>query len=565
MGVTTALMAVLSPHFSQTALVFFGLGGVFQQCIRTREVDNRLRSLAALYMGTFFSLWIAYVSLFSLTRLRALGGVILASTSFNFGLATSIILYRSCFHRLRCFPGPWMAKVTRLFTVMQATERKQYHLELEKMHRKYGDFVRTGPRELSIIRSSAVHVFAGPQSACTKSTWYSHVSEDITQISLNSTRDPDVHRRRRRAWDRGFSMKALPTYEPRLQHKVDVLISQIRSRIDEPLDISQWTMYLAFDVMGLVGFSRDFRQLEEGVEHAAIKELHGQMLILGVLKPVPWVLTILGALQGLVGDYGQFMTYCADRIAEKKAEWKASESKVPKDVISWLLKAMDEKDQSAPPGDQALDEDGRLMIIAGSDTTGVALANAFYYLAKHHEVYKKLQAELDAAFPKGRSTSELNNESLRRLPYLEAVINETLRLKPAVPSGQPRQTPPEGLQVDEMWIPGDTIVIIPQYIIQRDDRYFPSGDRFIPERWLDAKDKLIKHEDAFFPFQLGRYGCVGKQLALMEMRLVIARIASEFDVSFAPGETGDAFDRDAKDTFTFTVGPLMLNFEPRRR
>jgi cytochrome P450 len=58
-------------------------------------------------------------------------------------------------------------------------------------------------------------------------------------------------------------------------------------------------------------------------------------------------------------------------------------------------------------------------------------------------------------------------------------------------------------------------------------------------------------------------GCVGKQLALMEMRLVIAHIALEFDLAFAPGETGEAFDRDAKDTFTFNVGPLMLDFKPR--
>jgi hypothetical protein len=77
-------------------------------------------------------------------------------------------------------------------------------------------------------------------------------------------------------------------------------------------------MYFAFDVMGLVGFSKDFRQLEDAAEHAAIKELHEQMLFLGILKPVPWILTILGAIQGLVGNYGQFMTYCADRIAEKK-------------------------------------------------------------------------------------------------------------------------------------------------------------------------------------------------------------------------------------------------------
>ncbi|KAL4862506.1 cytochrome P450 [Aspergillus spectabilis] len=467
----------------------------------------------------------------------------MATCSFNLGLTASILLYRAFFHRLRRFPGPFMAKLTRLSIMMRSLERTQYHLDLEEMHRKYGDFVRTGPRELSINRPSAVHAFCGPQSPCTKPTWYSHVSDDKTQISLNSTRDPDVHRRRRRAWDRGFSMKALVTYESRVQHKVDVLVSQIRSRLGQPLNISQWTMYLAFDVMGLVGFSKDFRQLEEATEHAAIKELHGQMLFLGILKPVPWILTILGVIQGLVGDYGQFMTYCRDRIAEKKDEWKVSETKVPQDVISWLLKAAEEKDQSAPPGDQALNEDSRLMIIPGSDTTSVALAHVFYYLAKHPAAYKKLQSELDKAFPNVGQLADFSNETLRRLPYLEAVINETIRLKPAVPSGQPRQAPPGGLQVDEVWIPGDTIVVIPQHVIQRDDRYFPSGNEFIPERWLDQKDKMIVQEEAFFPFQIGRYGCVGKQLALMEMRSVIA-------------QTGELFDQGAKDTFTYTVGPL---------
>ncbi|KAL4952094.1 cytochrome P450 [Aspergillus filifer] len=544
-------MAFLDPEPLQTALTFLLLGAAFQQSIRTREIDNRLRPLALLYLATFSSLSVAHVHFFSLSWSRALGTAILASWSFNVGLITSIVLYRAFFHRLRRFPGPWMSKVSCLHAVMQATKRTQYHLDLQEMHRKYGDFVRTGPRELSINRPSAIHTFTNPQFACTKSTWYSHVSDDITQISLNSTRDPDVHRRRRRAWDRGFSMKALPVYEPRLQHKVDVLVSQIKARLDQPLNISQWTMYLAFDVMGLVGFSKDFHQLEDAAEHVAIKELHGQMLILGILKPVPWLLTILGAIQGLVGNYGQFMTYCADRIAEKKAEWRESEDKVPKDVISWLLKAIDEKDQSAPPGDQALNEDGRLMIITGSDTTGVAI--------------QKLQAELDTVLPQGSQASDSTNETLRRLPYLEAVINETLRLKPAVPSGQPRQTPPEGLQVDEMWIPGDTIVVIPQYVIQRDNRYFPSGDKFIPERWLDEKEKLTRNEEAFFPFQLGRYGCVGKQLALMEMRLVLARMVWEFDITFAPCETGEAFDRDVQDTFTFTVGPLMLQFQVRER
>ncbi|KAL4999791.1 cytochrome P450 [Aspergillus recurvatus] len=531
MGIITALTTLLSPDPSQTAATFFVLGAASHQCIRHGEIDNRLRPLSAFYLSTFVGLYVCYIRIFPLSWPRALGGTILAASSFNLGLFISIIIYRAFLHRLRHFPGSWMAKMTRISTALRTVERTQYHLDLREMHRKYGDFVRTGPREISINRPSAVHPVSGPQSPCTKPTWYSHVSDDITKVSLNSTRDPDVHRRRRRAWDRGFSMKALPTYEPRHQRKVNVLISQIRSRLDQPLNIAQWTMYLAFDVMGLVGFSKDFRQLEDAAEHAAIKELHGQMLILGILKPVPWVLTIIGAIQGLVGNYGQFMTYCADRIAEKKA------NKVPQDVISWLFKAVDEKDQSAPLGAQALNEDGRLLIITGSDTTGVALANAFYYLAKHPAVYRKLQAELDSAFPCGNQSNGINNESLRNLPYLEAI--------------------------DEVWVPGDTIIVVPQYVVQRDDRYFPSGDEFIPERWLDEKRTLIRHEEAFFSFLLGRYGCVGKQLALMEMRLVIARIALEFDLAFAPGDTGEAFDRGAKDTFTFTVGPLMLDIQPR--
>ncbi|KAL2815253.1 cytochrome P450 [Aspergillus cavernicola] len=564
MGVTTTLVALLSPDLSQIALTFPVLGAAFHQCIRTSEIDNRLGPLLALYSAAILLLYASYVFVFSLGWLRSAGSVILASSSFNLGLTASIVLYRAFFHRLHHFPGPWMAKVTRLSITTRSLERNQYHLDLESMHRKYGDFVRTGPREISINRPSAVLAISGPQSSCTKSTWYSHVSDDKTKISLNSTRDPDVHRRRRRAWDRGFSMKALPTYEPRVQHKADVLISQIRSRLDQPLDVSRWIMYLAFDVMGLIGFSRDFRQLEEATEHAAIKELHEQMLILGILKPVPWVLTILGVIQGLVANYGQFMTYCADRVAEKKTEWKTSESKCPEDVISWLLKAADENDQSAPPGDQALNEDSRLLIITGSDTSSVAMANAFYYLAKYPLTYKKLQAELDKVFSKDAQASDFTNERLRRLPYLDAVITEALRLKPAVPSGQPRLTPPQGLQVDEVWIPGDTIVIIPQYVIQRDERYFPSATEFIPERWLDQREQLLLHEEAFFPFQLGRYGCVGKQFALMEMRIVIARVAMEFDISFASRENSDAFDQEAKDTFTFTVGSLLLNFQPRK-
>lgn len=66
-------------------------------------------------------------------------------------------------------------------------------------------------------------------------------------------------------------------------------------------------------------------------------------------------------------------------------------------------------------------------------------------------------------------------------------------------------TPLERLQVDEVWVPCETIVVLPQYILQRDERYSLFGSDFILERWLDEEIHLIKHEEAFFPFQLGKY------------------------------------------------------------
>jgi hypothetical protein len=77
-------------------------------------------------------------------------------------------------------------------------------------------------------------------------------------------------------------------------------------------------MFLTFDIMGRVGFGKDFRQLEEGSELSAIKGLHDQMTVLGLLSPLPWLLSFLGSIPGLTGSYGLFMDYCAEQVREKK-------------------------------------------------------------------------------------------------------------------------------------------------------------------------------------------------------------------------------------------------------
>jgi cytochrome P450 len=99
-----------------------------------------------------------------------------------------------------------------------------------------------------------------------------------------------------------------------------------------------------------------------------------------------------------------------------------------------------------------------------SDTTAAVLTCLFYRLALNPQCLKSLQSEVDKLFER---QAEVDAAALAKLPYLESVINETLRLHPPVPSGVQRMTPPEGLQIGDTLIPGNTIVQIPSYTMFR--------------------------------------------------------------------------------------------------
>ena len=140
------------------------------------------------------------------------------------------------------------------------------------------------------------------------------------------------------------------------------------------------------------------------------------------------------------------------------------------------------------------------------------MTNILSYLALYPSYQHKLQSALAAVYPDGPTS--FTPDLVDRVPLLEGIINETLRLHPPVPSGQPRVTPPEGLHVPagkdeegDMFIPGDTVVLMPQWLIQRDERYFERAKEFVPERWIVGSKEagMIKDRNAFFPFQLGEF------------------------------------------------------------
>ncbi|KAI4871132.1 cytochrome P450 [Hypoxylon rubiginosum] len=163
------------------------------------------------------------------------------------------------------------------------------------------------------------------------------------------------------------------------------------------------------------------------------------------------------------------------------------------------------------------------LIIAGGETTATALAAATYYLLKTPATLEKLNCEI-----RGRYTqySEIDANSALQLPYLQAVINESLRIHPPGSQGFPRVSP--GCEIDGYWVPQGAEVYTSAWAVTHDPAYFHEPMKFKPERWTDPECRDVK--DASQPFSLGYRACIGRNFAHMEMASCLAKVLYRYDL-----------------------------------
>ncbi|CZR47314.1 uncharacterized protein FPRO_08688 [Fusarium proliferatum ET1] len=471
------------------------------------------------------------------------------------GTFSNILLYRiSFFHRLYKFPGPFMARVSNLYLTKRSVASFQLYREIQDLHRKYGDIVRVGPSALSILDAKVFHAIHSNSSPCSKGPWY---NIEQPAISLHMSRDKNEHSRRRRAWDRAFSSKALRNYEPRVVKYTGQLLDRLEDTQDMPVDIAKWFKFYSFDTMGDLAFGQSFNMLTGGVKHPFMALVESHMAMAGTLSQLIWMFPLFRAMPFLGREDAIFQKWLETQVRHQEQ----NKPDLP-NIFSWLLE--DYKTQLYPKEQDWLNlqADMQLIAVAGSDTTSVTLTCLFYLLATNKDECKKLQEEIDNLFS---SSSHLNHSSFAKLTYLQACIDETLRLFPPVPSGLQRMTPPEGLRVGDIFIPGDTIVTVPSYTLYRDERYFTAPDDFVPERWT-TRPEMVKNDSVFAPFSVGRYACVGKQLGLMEVGYAACMILHRFDI-YLSGEgttSKSVFLKGLKDHFTLDAPRLDVVLTARK-
>lgn len=242
----------------------------------------------------------------------------LVTSAYAVGLFTSIVIYRKFFHRLRHFPGPWFAGVTKLWHLAHCQGGQNY-LYLERLHQQYGSFVRTGPEEITIIDPAVFPAIEGVRSECTKAVWYDFLLPQVTVVTTRSTAEHDM---RRRAWNRGFSSKAIPFYEERIEEYAELLTRRIQdlAKRGDPVNVSEWFEWFAFDVMGEFAFARSFGMLENEHWHPAVQLLKDAMGLLGSFTPVPWLAQTgfqLVPWLSIIRNWQTMLQFCRDSMNER--------------------------------------------------------------------------------------------------------------------------------------------------------------------------------------------------------------------------------------------------------
>jgi cytochrome P450 len=170
--------------------------------------------------------------------------------------------------------------------------------------------------------------------------------------------------------------------------------------------------------------------------------------------------------------------------------------------------------------------EANLLMIAGSDTTATALASTLFYLCRNRDKLAILQDEVRGNF--NRMDEIVSGKELGGCHYLKACIDEALRLAPPVAGILHRQIiAKEGSTIDGEHLPEGIIVGTPIYSIHHNSAYYKDPFSFTPERWLhshSSEEEVSKAQSAFTPFSIGARGCIGKSVAYMELRIVIARL-----------------------------------------
>ncbi|KAF8806812.1 cytochrome P450 [Phlegmacium glaucopus] len=475
---------------------------------------------------------------------------VLLPLTLNIGLAAAIVEYRqSRRHPLAAYPGPRLARVTKWWMAYWIGTGNR-HLLLARLHKEFGPWVRIGPNELSVHDPLAIRPI---YSKMFRAPFYQGAPS--VADALITTLSREEHDRRLIAWNKAFSSESLKFFHTfannRTEQLLDILQRETSSSGDKEVNLSHWVSLWAMDIMGDMSFSGGFETLASGRDTEGWMEiLQMGVFFLGILGQVPWTRDVIAMLP----QPGPIITF-QNFVARKVVETKAKNDGIKQDLLGII---QDEGSGGPTLSDEEAASDAALMVVAGSDTVSHGLTGLFRYIAASEVVQNRLRAEIQTAF---QSSGDIDAFTLAKLPYLDACVQEALRIFPPVASGPPRYSGESCIQIFDKFVPPRTTVACPIYSIQRDPQNFGNPLEFIPERWLPGSAIQPHNADAFVPFCYGPGVCIGKPVALYNMKLLVIRLLQSFEMVPAKSFDSVKFDSSWKEYNLWVHDPLVVNLK----
>ncbi|CEP11856.1 hypothetical protein [Parasitella parasitica] len=426
-------------------------------------------------------------------------------------------LYDAFFGPLSKIPGPLWGRFFAFPKFIYNRPSGTSYKAILRFHDKYGDVIRLGPKLIAVADKDMIKQIL--------------VTDDFPKDAI---------------------------YKVFQMHKIDLDIAKDHDQLNYgTVDIWSLVQRLALDVIGETAFGQTFHMVENN-NHFVPSAIGQEMKSSAISVLYPTLSRFILPNGGKTDP--KLEKFLADIIEDRLHK---TEGEKRKDILQFLIDVQHAADTDDSLTAESIMAETVLFLIAGSETTSNSIGFAIINLLRNPEKLKKLYEELDnVEFEQGQIV--FHHEQLKHLPYLNAVIQETLRVDSIAAAGLSRCAPRDTMLAGRVFVPKDTTVICSLYHVQKNDKYWPHAQEFRPERWIDNERQDEKNDlDAFFTFSAGSRNCIGKNFALQEMRIAIATLLKTYEIKAIDKEMKDAEDR--RQFVTLTVANNSFNIKIKRR
>ncbi|KAI1343777.1 cytochrome P450 [Xylariaceae sp. FL0016] len=451
----------------------------------------------------------------------------LAVASYILFIAVKQIVYYRFFHPLAKFPGPFWGSVTRLWLAYHNFMADECEV-VKELHDKYGPVIRITPTMLLV--SEAAKMPEIYHRTAHKTQHYITGSFGAEESVFNM-QDPKVHARFRKISAAPYGFTNVKKMEPLMDALIRRWTAQLDARFadtGEDFDFAPWSVYLAYDIIGDIGFGAPFGFVEQGRDvDGLMRGFHDGTLAFGLLARLyPFTNWVKGTFLGkyLVANaeqdtgVGVLMRFRDRLIKQRLEDIKKGDLKGRVDLLQTYLEARDENGK--PLDIEYIKVETLLVLLAGAVTTGTASQALMREIAAHPAVYARVMAELDRATRAGQLSADVPQyqEVEAHCPYFVACVRESMRLNPPVASIFPRLAPRGGLELYGAFAPEGTELAGNARVVNRDPgMYGADAEAFRPERWLEDAKRAQEFGKHSMSFGFGPRICLGREIVYMEL------------------------------------------------